>query len=60
MVMESFSIVLDMVIFETYSSNKQTSKRHWSHVGIPCSSSFALGGGSIADFGPLTNISTYH
>jgi hypothetical protein len=27
MVMESFSIVLDMVIFETYSSNIQTSKR---------------------------------
>jgi hypothetical protein len=28
MVMESFSILLDMVVSETYSSNKQTSKRH--------------------------------
>jgi hypothetical protein len=28
MVMESFFIFLDMVICETYSSNKQTSKRH--------------------------------
>jgi hypothetical protein len=28
MVMESFSIVLDMVVSETYSLNKQSSKRH--------------------------------
>jgi hypothetical protein len=27
-VMESFSIMLDMVVFETYSSNIQTSKRN--------------------------------
>jgi hypothetical protein len=29
-VLESFSIVLDMIISETYSSNIQTSKRNWS------------------------------
>jgi hypothetical protein len=28
MVMESFSITLDMVVSETYSLNKQSSKRH--------------------------------
>jgi hypothetical protein len=28
MAMRSFYIVLDMVVSETYSSNKQTSKRH--------------------------------
>jgi hypothetical protein len=28
LVMESFSIVLDMVVSETYSLNKQSSKRH--------------------------------
>jgi hypothetical protein len=27
-VMESFSIMLDMVVSETYSLNKQSSKRH--------------------------------
>jgi hypothetical protein len=39
--MKSFSTVLDMVVSETYSSNKQTSKRHQSKnlidTGIPCS-----------------------
>jgi hypothetical protein len=28
MVMEPFSIMLDMVVSETYSLNKQSSKRH--------------------------------
>jgi hypothetical protein len=62
--MKSFSTVLDMVVSETYSSNKQTSKRHQSKnlidTGIPCSFLFSLGGGSIGDVGPLTKVITYH
>jgi hypothetical protein len=65
MVMKSFYIVLEVVVSETYNPNIQTSKKivlksQLSHMGIPCSSPFALGGGSIADVGPLTKVSTYY